>query len=196
MKSRISVYPATSDRWDDLLQLFGPTGAYWNCWCMYWRFSAKDFDLLDKDNKIITLQNFVKDSDYIPGLLAYMDDKPVGWIGFSPRNKFERLLRSRVIKPVDDLPVWSLVCFFIDKNHRNQGVAKQLIIGAKDFIEEHGIPAIECYPVNNKGEKLSNEASYVGTVGMFENYGFKIVGKTKSKTENKERVIMRYYNNN
>lgn len=192
----ISVYPATSDRWEDLLQLFGPVGAYWNCWCLYWRYSAKEFESLKKDEKMVILQNFVNDENYIPGLLAYIDNQPVGWIGFSPRNTFVRLERSRVIKLIDDLPVWSLVCFFISKKSRGLGVSKELILGAINFMEQNSIPGIECYPVDAMGERLSTEASYVGTVEMFEKFGFKVVGQTKSKTENKSRVIMRYYNSN
>ncbi|MHA2028666.1 MAG: GNAT family N-acetyltransferase [Candidatus Kariarchaeaceae archaeon] len=193
MNTEISVYPATSNRWNDLRKLFGPVGAYWNCWCLSLRFRSTIFNSMQKDDKITTLKSFVDDSEYIPGLLAYSESEPVGWIGFSERNKFERLTRSRVIKPVDDLDVWSLVCFFIHKKHRGKGVARQLIRGAKQFANEHNIAAVECYPVDTQGEKLSSEASYVGTVSMFKKEGFEIVGKTKSKTENKSRVIMRYY---
>lgn len=193
MSHHISVIPATSERWNDLRKLFGPTGAYWNCWCMYWRYSSKDFNNASKDQKIIELQNIINDPEYVPGLLAYMEDEPVGWIGFSPRSSFIRLQKSRVIKPIDDLPVWSLMCFFIHKKYRNQGVATRLIEGSIEYAKSINAPAVECYPVNSKGDRLSLESSYIGTVEMFERAGFKIVGKTKSKTENKSRVIMRYY---
>lgn len=193
MNNQISVYPATDDRWDDLRKLFGPTGAYWNCWCMYWRYSSINFNNASKDQKITDLKIIVDDPNYVPGLLAYIEGEPVGWIGFSPRDKFVRLLKSRVIKAIDEIPVWSLMCFFIHKKHRNKGVAKSLIKGSVEYAKSIGVDAVETYPVDTEGERLSMEASYSGTVDMFEKAGFKIVGNTKSTTENKSRVIMRYY---
>ena len=139
------------------------------------------------------MKNIINDPEYVPGLLAYIDDEPVGWIGFSPREKFVRLQRSRVIKAIDDLSVGSLMCFFIHKNHRNKGVATILIKGSIEYAKSIGVAAVETYPVDTKGERLSTEASYSGTVDMFEQAGFKIVGSTRSTTETKSRVIMRYY---
>lgn len=35
--------------------------------------------------------------------------------------------RSRILKPVDDQPVWSIVCLFVHRNHRGAGVSTALI---------------------------------------------------------------------
>ncbi|MHA2171376.1 MAG: GNAT family N-acetyltransferase [Candidatus Kariarchaeaceae archaeon] len=192
MRDQVDVYPLTPDRWGDLRDLFGPSGAYWNCWCMYWRFTNKEFTKASKENKIIALKSIVDQEIHTPGLLAYMNDKPVGWCGISPRNTFDRLVKSRVIKSVDDKPVWSIVCFFIHKDFRGLGVASGLIRGAIKYCNDIRIPAIESYPVDLDQEQIDPNLAYVGTVSMFEKAGFVEIGMTKAKCAGRYRKIMRY----
>ncbi|MEJ2053574.1 MAG: hypothetical protein P8X42_06605, partial [Calditrichaceae bacterium] len=109
------VKPLVSSNWPDFEELFGPRGAYGGCWCMWWRLSRKEFEAGQGQKNHDAMKHLV-DVGKITGLLAYKDDKPCGWCSVAPRNEFSSLERSRVLKRVDDEPVWSLVCFFIEKN--------------------------------------------------------------------------------
>ena len=126
VKNELIVHPLTSDRWNDLLQLFGKKGAYSNCWCTWFRLTNREFDSSGGEKKKRLLKELV-DSEKPPGLLGYIENTPVAWISLGPRDDFKRLQRSRILKPVDEKKVWSIVCFFIHKEYRKKGFSNKLI---------------------------------------------------------------------
>lgn len=117
----------------------------------------------------------------VPGLLAYLDGKPVGWISIGPRQVFGRIERSPIFKPVDDLPVWSVVCFFIHRDHRNRGVGKALLTGAEEYARSQGARRLEVYPVGTKGKTADPVEIFYGTQTLFEQAGFKVVARRKER---------------
>ena len=135
----------------------------------------------------------IADRDPAPGLLAYADGEAVGWTGLGPREEFIRLERSRYLRRVDDVPVWSLVCFFIRRDARSRGVARQLLEAAVEYAREHGAPALEAYPVDPDPEvgTINAKAAYPGSVAMFEAAGFERVRLTESKRDGAARWIVR-----
>jgi GNAT superfamily N-acetyltransferase len=187
----LDVHPLEAGRWDDLVKLFGKTGADGGCWCMYWRLSQKDYSEGDRWRNKRLLNTLVEEEKPI-GLLAYLDDQPVGWCGLSPRESFERLERSRNLKRVDDQPVWSLVCFFIHSKHLRQGIASALLDSAIEFVIKQGAPALESYPILEWGSKVTRGAAYTGTVKMFERAGFRKVTVTEARSGGQPQVIMRH----
>jgi len=187
----LAIYPLESDRWGDLVNLFGKTGADGGCWCMYWRFSQKEYNSGDRERNKRALKSLVESGKSI-GLLAYLGETPVGWCGLSPRKNFERLERARYLKRLDDKPVWSIVCFFIHPKHRHQGVATALLDSAIQFVAEQGAPTLESYPIMDWGEPMTLSAAYPGTVEMFQKAGFHKVLATEARSGGQPRVIMRY----
>ena len=172
----MDVHRLTPERWDDLEVLFGKQGACYGCWCMYWRVIGKDFQHRTAQQNKADFQQIVQ-SGRVPGLLAYADDKPVGWCCVAPREEFPRFHpRAQVFKPIDDQPVWSVVCFYIHAQHRGQGVATALLQHAIPFAAERGAPMLEAYP--RLGNKHTNAANvYTGTLSMFLNVGFEEVAR-------------------
>jgi GNAT superfamily N-acetyltransferase len=183
------VVPATAERWEDVLQLFGGQGT-WGCWCQYWRQSSSDYRKVGPGGHETSLKNQVMEGPP-PGMLAYVEDKPVGWLGFWPRDRLARLVRSRTIPKIDELPVWSIVCFLIRVGYRRKGVAKALLKGAIEFAREAGVPALEAYPIDSEGARLDVAFSYVGFVHMFEAAGFRRVIETDAKSAKRTRILMR-----
>jgi GNAT superfamily N-acetyltransferase len=121
------------------------------------------------------------------GVLAFADDEPVGWCSVAPRAGYRALERSRVLAPVDDAPVWSLVCFYIPGPWRRRGVAGTLLRGALAYALEHEAPALEAYPAgggngqaqpagggNGQAQPALESGSYshMGPRGLFEREGF------------------------
>lgn len=176
---RLSVHPVTADRWDDLAELFGPGGAYGGCWCMYPRIKGSEMNA--KRNKA-GMKAIVARNE-IPGLLAYDGQRPVGWVSLGPRSLFGRIQRSPLFKPVDDEPVWSLVCFFIAADFRRQGVGKQLLAAAEKYARRKGARILEAYPVDTQGNFWPQGAAalFWGTQAFFEQAGFTVVARRKDR---------------
>ncbi len=103
---------------------------------MWNRLTNREFEATSGDEKREMLRSIV--DDRVPGLLAYEDGLPVGWVSLGPREEFGRIQRSRVTKAVDDVPVWSIVCFVIDRHHRGSGVGTALLEAAVAYARAHG----------------------------------------------------------
>jgi GNAT superfamily N-acetyltransferase len=187
----LEIVPLTRARWPDLEALFGRTGADGGCWCMFYRRSAAGFGDWNAAANKAALAGLA-DGEPAPGLLAYAAGEAVGWTGLGPREEFVRLERSRHLGRVDDVPVWSLVCFFIRGDARSRGVARQLLAAAVDYARRFGAPALEAYPVDAGTQAPVNaKSAYPGSIGMFEAAGFERVRLTASRRGGARRWIVR-----
>lgn len=170
----LEVRPVTPGRWDDLVKLFGlDRGAYSGCWCMWWRQRAKEYERDRGAANGEAMRSIVEDGRE-PGLLAYRDDRPVGWVSVAPREEFGRLDRSRVLARVDDEEVWSIVCFYIDRRDRRSGVGTTLLGAAVRRASERGARWVEAYPVDLEATTVRKASAelFTGTLAMFEEAGF------------------------
>jgi ribosomal protein S18 acetylase RimI-like enzyme len=113
-----------------------------------------------------------------PGLIAYRGKVPVGWVTLGPREEFSRLEKSPVMKPVDDKPVWSIICFVVPSAHRRQGVADVLLEGAIAYARKRGAKLLEAYPVDKAGRQ-SDDSMWFGAKSMYDRAGFKEVARRK-----------------
>ena len=137
---------------------------------MWNRLSNREFEATAGDAKRAMLQGIV--SDRVPGLLAYEDGTPVGWVSLGRREEFGRIQRSRVTKPVDEVPVWSIVCFVIERNHRGSGVGTALLEAAVQYASDQGAVAVEGYPVEPRSDRMPDIYAWMGIASMFEAAGF------------------------
>lgn len=134
--SNLKFHPVTPTRWKDLENLFGERGACGGCWCMWWRLSRSQFNKQKGKGNRKAMKKIV-DSGEIPGILAYANGKPIGWCSVAPREGFPVLERSRILKRVDEKPVWSVVCFFVAKPFRRNGVTVKLLKAAVEYAKKH-----------------------------------------------------------
>ena len=181
-----TFHPLTPDRWSDFEKLFGPRGACGGCWCMYWRLSRTQYEEQHGELNRRNIKSLV-DLGNIPGILAYVDDEPVGWCSIAPRGEFPTLGRSRILKPVDDQPVWSVVCFFVARGQRRKGLTVQLLKAAIEYARSNGAKIIEGYPVEPKDGKSPDVFVYTGLSSAFKKAGF-----TEVLRRSETRPIMRY----
>lgn len=165
------VHPLTPQRWRDFERLFGVHGAYGGCWCMWWRSTRREFESRKGEGNRRAMKAIV-DSGKIPGILAYFGTEPVGWCSVAPREELSSLERSRVLKRLDDQPVWSIVCFYVARSFRGQGIAEALIGGALDYVRSCGGSTVEAYPTPPKETPLAPVSSYMGLPAMFTRTGF------------------------
>ena len=184
------VVPASGARFDDVAVMLGPKSPTANvCWCLSHRLDSRT----NRELVGPARREYVRklcDRDVAPGVLAYEGDTVVGWAAVAPRSElpFER---STKIPHVDDLPVWSLWCVRVRPGHRGKGVAHALVEGAAAYARSQGAPAVEGYPVDNKGEKVDLTMAYVGTRSLFERAGFTKAADTDAVAGGFPRVVMR-----
>ncbi|MDD2921316.1 MAG: GNAT family N-acetyltransferase [Anaerolineales bacterium] len=166
----LSFHPLTQKLWRDFETLFGNYGACGGCWCMYWKLRGKAFEEAAGD-EARQMQKSIVDSKTVPGLLAYSEGYPVGWIAVEPRSAYPKLEHSRVLKSADDQDVWSITCFFVEKKHRRKGIAVELIKAATGYVKSRGGKIIEGYPIDAP-QNQPDPFVYTGTASAFRQAGF------------------------
>jgi GNAT superfamily N-acetyltransferase len=180
---KLVVYPLTKDRWSDLEAVFNARGCSVarGCWCMYYRVSGKGAYARPSDTQRSLSKEALKaltTQDSPPGLLGYQGKTPVGWVSLGPREDYAKLAKSPVMKPIDDQPVWSVVCFVVPSEYRKQGVARELLAGAVRYAKKRGVRLLEAYPVD-KDDPSATEAPWFGSKSMFDEAGFQEVARRK-----------------
>jgi GNAT superfamily N-acetyltransferase len=167
----LEFHPLTPERWQDFATLFGDRGACGGCWCMFWRLKRSEFVRQKGDGNRDAMHALVEGGE-APGILAYEAGVPVGWCAVAPRERYPALGRSRVLKPLDDTPVWSVSCLFVAKGHRHRGVSVALLRAAVEHVRRQGGRCVEGYPVEPKTESMPAAFAWTGLVSAFRRAGF------------------------
>ncbi|MCK1794788.1 GNAT family N-acetyltransferase [Streptomyces sp. XM4193] len=184
----LDVRPATA--FDDVRALVGPKSPAANvCWCLSYRLPSKVNNELRGPARGEYVAGLVRE-DPPPGVLAYEGGEPVGWAAVAPRANTS-FARNRKIPHVDELPVWSLWCIRVRPGHRKKGISHELIAGAVEFARERGAPAVEAYPLDNRGARVDLTMAYPGLRRNFERAGFVHAADTTSVLAGHPRVLMR-----
>lgn len=186
----IVVHPATADRFEDLAVMLGPRSPNASvCWCLSHRLDSRTNRSLVGPARGEYVRELTR-RPVAPGVLGYDGDVVVGWAAVAPRSELP-FARSRTIPHVDDLPVWSIWCLRVRPGHRGRGHALPLLEGAVAYAASLGAPAVEGYPVDNRGAKVDLTMAYVGTRTLFERAGFQLAAPTTGVSGGFPRVVMR-----
>lgn len=177
MNARLDVRPLTPARWNDFVELFNRPGGsiVRGCWCMYYRHTGSGAWTPEANKRAMKA---LVDDGTVPGLIGYRDGRPIAWISVGPREEYLRLARLPVMKPVDDKPVWSIVCSFVDAKERGRGVAEAMLLAAIDYARDEGATLLEAYPVD-KPEPSHPDFMWFGARRMYDRAGFKEVARRK-----------------
>jgi GNAT superfamily N-acetyltransferase len=181
------VRPLTEQTWADLEELFALPGGsiVRGCWCVHYRnVGPERVGKARAASNKEELRGLVR-SGGVPGLVGYADGSPVGWISLGPREDYRRLERSRVMKAVDETPVWSIVCTYVAKTYRGKGYQHKLLAGAIDYARDQGVRMLEAYPVD-KPDRSHDDFMFFGSRSLYERAGFREVVR-RSPT----RLVMR-----
>lgn len=184
------VRPLTPSRWPDLEVLFAAKGCSIAraCWCMAYRHSGKrtvpEGQTASEANRA-SLRALTEAGKPPPGLIAYRGKEPVGWISLGPREQFARLAKSPVMRPIDEQPVWSIICFVVPPAFRHQGVAHALLQAAIAWAAKQRVRLLEAYPVD-KVKRGHDDWMWFGAKSMYDQAGFTEVARRKP-----ERPVVR-----
>lgn len=175
---QFQFHDVTPERLADLDRFSRQHGKFRYCSCMRWRMTSTEFGSSAKSERVAALERVVRQG--IPvGILAYSEREPVAWCSIAPPETYAALERSRILPRVDDAPVWSVVCFFVDRRFRRQGLTLGLLKAAVEVARAQGAQIVEGYPV----EPGSRSYTYMGSPATFRRAGFRDVtppGQTRS----------------
>ena len=196
MTNHLTFRPLTPELMDDFGEVLrGNFGA--GCWCTFPRITEAETRALPGEGSVSRRRRAVMTElatrDPAPGLLAYEDDAPVGWVAVAPRHELKRTDRSRATPRVDDIDVWVIPCVTVRKGARGRGIAVALIRAAAQYAARFGAPAVEAYP-RAGNERTGDDNAYFGTEPMFRRAGFRVIrGPLENRPGNWiARVVMRY----
>ena len=176
-------HPVTPERLSDLERFSLAHGKFRYCSCIRWRLASADYKRSTKDSRIATLDSLVQQETPV-GVLAYRDGEPAGWVSVAPRETYAALERYKALPRIDDQPIWSVVCFFVDRYERGQGLTLGLLRAAVSYAISQGAEIVEGYPV----EPDARLYTYMGSVATFRAAGFQEVARPIEG-----HPIMRYF---
>lgn len=184
---KIETKDLQPELWPDLERLFGSNGACGGCWCMAWRIEkGEKWDEVKGASAKSRFKKLVA-SGRAHGVLAYVDDEPVGWCSYGPRKDFAKLDRASSLACDDADRVWSVACFFVKSKFRGTGIGGALLKAALRYLKERGAKIAEGYPVKPRRDDKPIPAAFAwtGTRPLFGKAGFKVVG---NRDGGKQRV--------
>ena len=182
----LAVRPLTIDRWEHLDSCSARAGHAEAAGACGGASPPRSLTVRRAEENRRAMKRIVESGE-VPGLLGYHDGEPVGWCSVAPREVYPRLERSRVLKRVDDQPVWSVVCFFVAKAYRRHGVMRKLLEAATGYVRDRGSTILEGYPTEPKSECAPDLFLYHGIPSVFATAGFVEVAHRSER-----RPIMRY----
>jgi len=153
---------------------------------MYWRVKRSEFEKQKGAGNKRAFKTLVQSGE-MPGILAYVNGSPIGWCALAPRETYPALANSRILRPIDDKPVWSVVCLFVARPYRRKGVSTALLKAAASFVRERGGKIVEGYPVEPIKDAMPDAFAWTGLASAFLKAGF-VECERRSET----RPIMRY----
>jgi GNAT superfamily N-acetyltransferase len=179
----VQFHPVTLERLPDLARFSMEHGKFRYCSCMRWRMASTQFQRSTKEERVAALETLVRTGTPV-GVLAYVDKAPVGWCSIAPRETYTGLERYRALPRIDEQSVWSVVCFFVDRKFRRQGLTLGLLRAAVAYARNQGAKIVEGYPVE-PGARLY---TYMGSPATLLQAGFH-----KVTPKGQARQVMRYY---
>jgi GNAT superfamily N-acetyltransferase len=168
------AHPLTKERWPDLVEMFDRPVVR-TCFCMFYRKTGTNTGVGAENRR--AMKSLV-DGGTVPGLIGYEDGVPVAWVSLGPREEYPKLRRSPIMKPVDDRPVWSIVCFFVDRSARGKGSAERMLRAAVNHARDQGARLVEAYPVDAHEQQHPDEM-FFGAKSMYDRAGFREVARRR-----------------
>jgi GNAT superfamily N-acetyltransferase len=110
------------------------------------------------------------------GFIAYVDDKPVGFVQYAPAKFFPSVSKYKCLSPSGDAVF--LACLYIsDREMRKRGIGKQIFEKVSSDLRNRGYKAIEAYARTT--DTASNDIPdwYCGPLEFFLKIGFTVKRK-------------------
>ena len=194
----LRIVPANEASWEDLQAVFGSRGIAPICQCQRFKLHRREsfgsFPVEERARRLREQTNSGRSgAAATSGLVAYLDDDPVGWCAVEPRSAYEGLLRNQRVPWTDrnedkaDDGVWAVTCLFTRAGYRRRGITYALARAAVAFARDRGARAVEGYPlITTPGTNVIWDELLVGSPAVFA-----AAGLTEVSHPTKRRLVMR-----
>ena len=154
-KTRYSVRELGSATWPDFARMVEKHNGVWGgCWCTFFHLTNEESKKWSGKHQEYK-EKLVR-ANKSHAALVYDGPDVVGWCQFGPPVELVARM-SAYGKMGLDLPDWRTTCFFVDRDHRREGVAKAALEGALRFITAKGGGTVDGYPIAlPQGKKYSS----------------------------------------
>jgi GNAT superfamily N-acetyltransferase len=175
--------PVTAERWDDFEIVFGPQGAFYNCWCVALRLPHAVRTKMEPAERKAHMQDRIA-AGPPPGILCYFEDEPVAWVQVGPRHDVPQFNSSRTVsRPVEqgdalDPSIWAVSCFFLLPKLRGKGLSHRLLTGAINYARSQGARLLEACPIDHVKQSKSVTLC-IGSTAIFDAAGFETIARHK-----------------
>ena len=176
--ANLELRELTPDRADDFLDYFdgdafadNPEGT--SCYCCYFHWvgaNGEDWSERTAAANRAWKAELIQRGE-TTGILAYLDNRPVGWCHAAEKRSLAHLAAMDVLASPDDNSIGSIVCFVVTKRFRGTGLSSLLLEAACDLLAKRNLRIVEAYPDRQATDSYSN---FHGRLDMFLDAGFQV----------------------
>ena len=165
-----TVRELDASTWDAFAELVERNnGIFGGCWCIGWHPEAGEAGVDYRTAK----EHRVRTGQAHAALVFDDDGLAQGWAQYGSPQELPGIKHRRAYeKDAPPLPDWRITCFWVDRKHRGQSIARVALEGALDQIAAHGGGLTEAIPEVTAGREAQGRFLFSASVELFEEYGF------------------------
>ncbi len=187
-KTRFLIKELRSETWPGFERIVEKHNGVWGgCWCL--AFHLKRSQEKQWAGKHKALKEKLVRANQSHAVLVYDGADVVGWCQFGPPVELPGRMSGYGKLDVAP-PDWRITCFFVDRDHRKEGVSKAALQGALHIIASKGGGTVDGYPIDTRGKPYSSSFLWGGTHSMFTEFGFRPLGALGSSKWVMRKVVL------
>jgi GNAT superfamily N-acetyltransferase len=181
---KVEVRDLTPELLDDYLQFFDKDAftdfPEWSeCYCGFYDTPGDNWDASAESGPAHRKARAERiKSGKAHGLLAFVDNRVVGWCNAQARSNFVNMRRYSTVIDNPAEQIGSIMCFLVAPGYRGKGVGTLLLNAACDKFRRDRLQVAEGYPTTNpikrEWEIPWAEENYKGSLNMYLKAGFKV----------------------
>jgi len=165
-----TVRPLDAATWAAFAELVERNnGIFGGCWCIGFH--------LDRGERVSSpraaKEDRVRTGRAHAALVFDADGAAQGWCQYGSPEELPGIKHRREYeKDAPPPPDWRITCFWVDKKHRGQGIARAALEGALEQIALAGGGLVEAISEATTGREAPGRFLFSATVELFEQCGF------------------------
>jgi len=178
------IAPLDADTFPAWLALAEKHNGVWGgCYCTY--FHADTTDTVKTDHDRPTFKRRLVAEGVAHAALVLVGVDAIAWCQYGSPAELPGIYHRKQYDAGEARPApWRITCFFVDRDHRRSGVAREALDGALELIAAAGGGEVVSFPNElPPGKRTSSSFLHNGTRTMFEKAGFEFerhLGKNKT----------------
>jgi ribosomal protein S18 acetylase RimI-like enzyme len=160
-----TIRPLNAGTWDAFAELVERNnGVFGGCWCIGFHPECGQRGIGHREVK----EARVRTDAAHAALVLDEDGVAQGWCQYGSPEELPNIKHRRVYeKDAPPLPDWRITCFYVDRKHRGQGIARAALEGALDQIAHAGGGLVEAIPEVTLGREAQGRFLFSATVELF-----------------------------